>query len=109
MCIGGDGECGGLGPPPDTISSMPPPPLPSFLLPTTAIVALSGNNSQPCFTPFICEPSGNREDSDIKFIDLGNKNQLSIGDTWLFVIVSLCVGIILLGVLLAILLMKCRE
>lgn len=100
-------NCFEVGPPPDSILSMPPPPLPSFLLPRSAIVALSGNDSQPCFAAFMCEPSpGPREQSGIEYIELPGKG---IDDARLFILVSCCVGVLLLGALLAILLLKCRE
>ncbi|XP_055713487.1 uncharacterized protein LOC129807910 [Phlebotomus papatasi] len=105
-CIG---DCYDLGPPPDMILSMPPPPLPSFLLPRSAIVSLTGNDSQPCFAAFMCDPSpGPREHSGIEFIELSHKN-MGVEDTWLFVLISSCVGVLLLGAILAMILMKCRE
>lgn len=64
-------KCFEVGPPPDSILSMPPPPLPTFLVPRSAIVALSGNDSQPCFAAFMCEPSpGPREQAGIEYIEL---------------------------------------
>lgn len=109
-CIG---DCLELGPPPDMILSMPPPPLPSFLLPRSAILAVSGNNSQPCFAAFVCEPSLSgsiREQTGIEFIELGPKGgTIDLEDTWIFILVSSCVGVLLLGALLALILIKCRE
>lgn len=108
------GDCFELGPPPDTILSLPPPPLPSFLLPRSAILSVAGNNSQPCFAAFVCEPSMSvfgsggsiREQSGIEFIELSHKG---IEDTWVFILVSSCVGVLLLGALLAFILIKCRD
>lgn len=90
-------------PPPDTILSMPPPPLPSFLLPKN----LPTNNEsthQPCFAAFMCDPVGPREQSGIELIELSRKD-----DTWLFILVASCAAIILLGSLLAMLMMKCKQ
>lgn len=110
-----NGDCFELGPPPDTILSLPPPPLPSFLLPRSAILSVAGNNnSQPCFAAFVCEPSLSvfgsggsiREQSGIEFIELSHKG---IEDTWVFILVSSCVGVLLLGGLLAFILIKCRD
>lgn len=102
-CIG---DCSDIGPPPD-MKSMPPPPLPSFLLPRSAVANLTPNDSQPCFAAFMCEPSpGPREQAGIEFIELSRKG---MEDTWLFVLISSCVGVLLLGALLAMLIMKCRE
>lgn len=67
-------------PPPDMILSMPPPPLPSFLLPKAA-AAVAGHNesgNQPCFAAFMCEPAGPREQSGIEFIELSPKGMLFI-------------------------------
>lgn len=117
------GDCFELGPPPDTILSLPPPPLPAFLLPRSAILSTggggggggSGNNSQPCFAAFVCEPSMSvfgssggsiREQSGIEFIELSHKG---MEDTWVFILVSSCVGVLLLGALLAFILIKCRD
>jgi hypothetical protein len=101
------GDC--YEPPPDKIASMPPPPLPSYLLPRSAIVALSGNDSQPCFAAFMCDPTPHaKEQSGIELIELSKTGQ-SINDDWVFVLVSSCVGICVLGALLAIVLMKCKQ
>ncbi|XP_055390016.1 uncharacterized protein LOC129618996 [Condylostylus longicornis] len=105
-CIG---DCSAVGPPPDMILSMPPPPLPSFLLPRSAIVALSNNDSQPCFAAFMCEPNPRPRESGIELIELTGKGQIALEDSWLFILVSCCVGVLLLGALLAFVLMKCRD
>ncbi|XP_037029601.1 uncharacterized protein LOC119069614 [Bradysia coprophila] len=101
-------DCFEIGPPPpDTILSLPPPPLPAFLLPRSAIVAISGNESQPCFAAFICQPStGHRDKTNIEFIESPRKG---IDDSWIVIIISSCVGVLFLGVLLAMLLIKCRD
>ncbi|XP_037921611.1 uncharacterized protein LOC119658338 [Hermetia illucens] len=103
-------NCGVVGPPPDMILSMPPPPLPSFLLPRSAIVALSGNESQPCFAAFMCEPNPRPREGGIEFIELAGKGgHITMANTWLFVLISSCVGVLVLGTLLAVILMKCRD
>lgn len=74
-------NCVSVGPPPDSILSMPPPPLPTFLLPRSAIVALSGNDSQPCFAAFMCEPApGPREQAGgLDYVEMSGKgNKLCI-------------------------------
>lgn len=90
-------------PPPDTILSMPPPPLPSFLLPKT-LPTSNESAHQPCFAAFMCEPAGPREQAGIELIELTRKD-----DTWLFILVASCAGVILLGTLLAMLMMKCKQ
>lgn len=107
MC-GIGSQCFELGPPPDTILSMPPPPLPSFLVPRSSIIALASNDTQPCFAAFMCDVNspGPREQSGIEFIELpGN----SFDDVWLFIIVASLVGVILLVTVLTFILTKCRE
>lgn len=103
-------ECEDLDPPPDMIMSMPPPPLPTFLLPRSAIVAISGNETQPCFAPFMCEPSlGPRGKAGIEYIEISKKGQIGTENTWILILISSCVGVIVLGIILALLLIKCRE
>uniref|UniRef100_A0A182J102 Uncharacterized protein n=1 Tax=Anopheles atroparvus TaxID=41427 RepID=A0A182J102_ANOAO len=106
------GDCLELGPPPDMILSMPPPPLSSFLLPKNALVTASkpngnSNNSLLCSAAFICEPSLKAiEQSGMEFIELpGN----GMDDTWVLVLISSCIGVLLLGALLAMVLIKCRD
>lgn len=101
-------QCGELGPPPNSILSMPPPPLPSFLVPRTAIFALPQNDSQPCIAAFVCEStSGTRELSGgIEFIELPGS---SFDDAWLFLLVAAVVTIIIVVTVLSFMVMKCRE
>lgn len=68
---------GSMEPPPDMILSMPPPPLPSYLLPKTSV--LMGQNEtphQPCFATFMCEPAAQRDQSGIEFIELTHKGKI---------------------------------
>lgn len=102
MCI----QCFEVGPPPNSILSMPPPPLPSFLVPKTALIAITQNDTQPCFAAHMCDSPGPREQSGIEFIELPGKN---FNDAWLFVVIASLVGIILLITVLTFMLMKCRE
>lgn len=103
------GNCGHVGPPPDNILSMPPPPLPSFLLPKTAVIALPANDSYPCFAAFMCDPNPHPRESGIEFVELTGSNNTGLENTWLFVLISSCVGVLILGGLLAVILLKCRE
>lgn len=101
MCV----QCFEVGPPPDSILTLPPPPLPAFLLPKAALAALVHNDSQPCFAAYMCESNnGLREQSGIEFIELPGQN-----DAWLFVIIASLVGIILLITVLTFMIIKCRE
>jgi hypothetical protein len=77
------GDC--FDPPPDKIASMPPPPLPSYLLPRSAIVALSGNDSQPCFAAFMCDPTPHpKEQSGIELIELTKNGEKNISLEYYF-------------------------
>lgn len=96
-------------PPPDSILSMPPPPLPSFLLPKTAVLAPAANESHPCFATFMCDPNPNPRESGIEFVELSGEHSSGLENTWLFVLISSCVGVLILGGLLAVILLKCRE
>lgn len=106
------GECWDLGPPPDSILSMPPPPAPAFFQ-TSQDVLL---NTTPCSSTQVCEtwlPS-NRVPDGIDYVELPRKDvdNWSVGgleDTWLLVLVASSIGVLLLGALLAMFLLKCRE
>lgn len=114
-------------PPPDMIISMPPPPLPSFLLPKKSVV-ISQNITphQPCFAPFMCEQSAHRNFRGIEFIELSQKGEgfdtkfkssfkmlmnffILTDDTWLFISVAAIVGVIALGSLIVFIVMKCKK
>lgn len=100
-------HCFELGPPPDSILSMPPPPLPSFLVPRTAIVALVQNDTQPCFAAFMCDTSpGPNEHSGIEFIELPGSG---INDVWLFLLIATLVGVAVIVTVLSFMMIKCRE
>lgn len=106
----GCGEnCGMMGPPPDTILSMPPPPLPSFLLPKAALSTIVSNDTHPCIASFMCEPNPRPRESGLEFIELSGRNQIEWENTWVFILITSIVGVLILGGLLAVLLLKCRE
>ncbi|KAK9732064.1 hypothetical protein QE152_g13110 [Popillia japonica] len=95
------GDCLDLGPPPDTILFLPPPPpsLPDLLL-----------NSSSCTSPQLCESwlPINRLPEGGDYVELPRKVS-SLDDTWLLVLVASSIGVLLLGALLAMFLLKCRE
>lgn len=106
----GCSDCTSMGAPPNMILSMPPPPLPSFLLPKNSQAMPGSNGSQPCFAAFMCEPSlSGHSDNSIEYIELPRNGNIGIEETWLFVLISSLLGILLLGVLFALLLIRCRE
>ncbi|KAG5891940.1 hypothetical protein JTB14_002217 [Gonioctena quinquepunctata] len=105
------GECLELGPPPDTILFLPPPPVPSFLQQALPDLLL---NTTPCSAAQICESSSapNRVPESGDYMELPRKDVevwSGIGDTWLLVLVASSIGVLLLGALLAMFLLKCRE
>ncbi|SPP89517.1 uncharacterized protein LOC117591038 [Drosophila guanche] len=106
------GSCDQLaGPPPDFILSMPPPPLPSFLIskPTTIETLMPSNESQPCFAAFMCgQGQGQHNDSNGNaLMELVRSDTKSLENIWFFV--SSCVGIFVLGCFLAIIVIRCRD
>ncbi|CAG2055609.1 unnamed protein product [Timema podura] len=88
-------DCGNLHPPPDAILNIPPPPLPAFL-------QLAAPNITPCSVQ--CEWN---TEPGLEYVDLPRQGPV-MDDTWLLVLVSSCVGVLLLGALLALFLLKCR-
>nr|CAD7575352.1 unnamed protein product [Timema californicum] len=88
-------DCGNLHPPPDAILNIPPPPLPAFL-------QLAAPNVTPCSVQ--CEWNA---EPGLEYVDLPRQGPV-MDDTWLLVLVSSCVGVLLLGALLALFLLKCR-
>ncbi|KAJ8962396.1 hypothetical protein NQ318_018380 [Aromia moschata] len=105
------GECLDLGPPPDNILFLPPPPAPSFLQHSLPDLLL---NTTPCSAAQLCEslPSSNRIPDAGDYVEMPRKDVESwsgIDDTWLLVLVASSIGVLLLGALLAMFLLKCRE
>lgn len=97
-------------PPPDSILSMPPPPLPAFLLPKLPSAAsLQSNDTHPCYATFMCEPNPRPHEGSMEFVEYTGNTNDSLENTWLFVLISSCVGVFILGGLLAVILLKCRE
>ncbi|CAO1404824.1 unnamed protein product [Diamesa hyperborea] len=107
-CIG---ECSLFIEPPNQILSIPPPPLPSFLLPRISDIPIPGNNhTQPCFAAFMCEPAlGHSDHSGIEYIELPRNTSIGIDEPWFFVLISSLCGVLFLGAIFAIILLKCRE
>ncbi|XP_018565484.1 uncharacterized protein LOC108906654 [Anoplophora glabripennis] len=105
------GECLDMGPPPDTILFLPPPPAPSFLQHSLPDLLL---NTTPCSAAQLCESvlSSSRIPDNGDYIEMPRKdveNWSGIDDTWLLVLVASSIGVLLLGALLAMFLLKCRE
>lgn len=97
--------------PPNGILSIPPPPLPAFLLPKSADLILPGNNhSQPCYAADMCNHSPGASGSDhIEYIELNRNSNLGIEEPWFFVVIcSLCI-ILFVSAILSIILLKCRD
>ncbi|KAF2900323.1 hypothetical protein ILUMI_05858 [Ignelater luminosus] len=114
------GECWDAGPPPDSILFIPPPPAPAFLQPSLPDLLL---NTTPCSSAQVCEAwvnhiqgsntgtgAGSGDYVELPRKDLETTWSVSnIDDTWLLVLVASSIGVLLLGALLAMFLLKCRE
>jgi hypothetical protein len=93
--------------PPNAILNIPPPPLPSFLLPKSADAVLTGNNNSACFAANMCEPTSGQSDH-IEFIEIRNAN-IGIEEPWFYVLISILCIVLLIGTIFAIILLKCRD
>lgn len=121
------GDCWDLGPPPDQILFLPPPPAPSFF----QLRNILDNVTAPCAAQ-LCEWGGalasnavgagvvggastnvaTPGDSGADYVDMSQHEIESTwtgGDTWLLVLVASSIGVLFLGALLALFLLKCRE
>lgn len=86
---------------------MPPPPLPSFLVPKHPLIHFAQNDSKLCYAPHMCESlPGPRIQTGIEFIELPGHN---LNDAWLYVAIALLVGVILLIIVVTFTFIKCRE
>ncbi|XP_045449899.1 uncharacterized protein LOC123658565 [Melitaea cinxia] len=98
-------ECLSLGPPPDSIVHMPPPPLPAFL-------ANIANLTPPCRASK-CPPSQNNEDNTlfpgVEYHELPRHEPAGTDDTWFLVLITCCIAVLCIAALLALFLLKCRE
>lgn len=96
--------------PPNAILSIPPPPLPAFLLPKSADLILPGNNlTQPCYAADMCNHSPGVSSDHIDYIELNRNSNLGIEEPWFFVVIcSLCI-ILFVSAILSIILLKCRD
>ncbi|XP_018329070.1 uncharacterized protein LOC108739590 isoform X2 [Agrilus planipennis] len=104
------GECLDIGPPPDSIIFIPPPPVPDFLQSPLQDVVL---NTTPCTVIPICEAwvqvQGGGKFSELPRKDVETWAASTIDDTWLLILVASSVVVLLLGALLAMFLLKCRD
>lgn len=95
-------ECDSLvemGPPPDLIAGMPPPPIPAFLRDPVELLAASNGSCNLC---------GWAGSDDVQLMEIPRKFPM-IDDMWYFVIISAAVGAILFGVLVVIASLRCKE
>lgn len=87
--------------------TMPPPPLPAFLVPKHPLIHFAQNDSKLCYAAYMCETlPGPRIQNGIEFIELSGHN---LNDAWLFVAIALLVGVILLIIIVTFTFIKCRE
>ncbi|XP_043194196.1 uncharacterized protein LOC122366254 [Amphibalanus amphitrite] len=94
------GECAlleELGPPPDMILTLPPPPLPSFLA-----------ESAPQLMNHSCGLCRWASGGAVDYVEMPRQGP-AIDDTWFFVIICACVGLTLFGILLTIFCLRLKE
>ncbi|XP_047103850.1 uncharacterized protein LOC124722755 [Schistocerca piceifrons] len=103
-------SCVECGPPPDAILHIPPPPLPTFLqralahdTDAAAAAAAAAAEGQPA----CAAPCAFTDTPAVEYVELPRQGP-ALDDTWLLVLVSSCAGVLLLGALLALLLLKCK-
>ncbi|KAK9304338.1 hypothetical protein QLX08_004314 [Tetragonisca angustula] len=96
-----------LEPPPD-ILHIPPPPFPAILqqssdfYPHTDLLSFPPHlNDSPC--KHFCD----RRSEGVQYIEMPQQGTV-FDDTWLLVLLSSCAGVIFIGIVLAILLLKCK-
>ncbi|KAK2587391.1 hypothetical protein KPH14_003106 [Odynerus spinipes] len=96
-----------LGPPPD-ILHIPPPPFPEFLQQSSDFYPNLGAlpfpphlNDSPC--KHLCD----RRSEGVQYIEMPQQGTV-FDDTWLLVLISSCLGVILIGVILATFFLKCK-
>ncbi|KAJ2951236.1 hypothetical protein O0L34_g5638 [Tuta absoluta] len=98
-------ECMSLGPPPDSILHMPPPPLPAFL-------ANAANLTPPCRASK-CPTIANREENvlfpGVEYHELPRHEPAANDDTWFLVLITCCIAVLCVAALLALFLLRCRE
>lgn len=86
---------------------MPPPPLPSFLVPKHPLIPFAQNDSKLCYATYMCELlPGPRIQNGIEFMELPGH---SLNDAWLFIVIASIVGVILLITIVIFTFIKCRE
>ncbi|XP_076054116.1 uncharacterized protein LOC143032841 [Oratosquilla oratoria] len=112
---GGKMDCDSLyelGPPPDMILNIPPPPIPPFMEEFVARLAAEGIDIHAGSESTEEEPKCNlcqwAKGNGVGYVELPQKGPL-IDDTWFLVIISSCVAATLLGIILAIAFLKYRE
>lgn len=99
-CIEDCGFLAELGPPPDLILNLPPPPVPSFLQ-TTADLFLATNGS--CNFCSIWAKG-----VEVPYVEVKRKGQ-SNDDTTYFIAISACIGVIIMSILVIIAIIRCKE
>ncbi|KAL0275456.1 UNVERIFIED_CONTAM: hypothetical protein PYX00_003294 [Menopon gallinae] len=87
-----------FGPPPDFILSIPPPPIPYF------VHLDPSNETSSCHSQCVWA----FQSTGVEFVELPRHGHSS-DDTWLLILGASCIGVLLLGGLLAFILLKCRS
>ncbi|XP_011498639.1 PREDICTED: uncharacterized protein LOC105362837 [Ceratosolen solmsi marchali] len=96
-----------LGPPPDMILRLPPPPAPAFLVHSTEFYPSDGLPFVEHFNSSPCKHSCEWRGKGVQYVEMPQQGTFFDG-TWLLVLISSCIGIIFIGIVLATLLIKCK-
>ncbi|XP_008211279.1 uncharacterized protein LOC100679656 isoform X3 [Nasonia vitripennis] len=113
MIVNDSAECSlcTLGPPPDMILRLPPPPIPTFLVHSSDYYpGVGASDGLPFFEHFNnspCKHSCEWRAEGVQYVEMPQQGTV-FDDTWLLVLISSCIGVIFIGIVLAALLIKCK-
>ncbi|XP_065224704.1 uncharacterized protein LOC135848672 [Planococcus citri] len=95
-------DCWDLGPPPDTILTIPPPPMPTFF--ASSFINVGNRSNAPC--PLLCDwTTGQGLEINEEFPFKGNLEE----NSWFLLTISSFTIILLLAMLLTLLILKFRQ
>ncbi|XP_063973382.1 uncharacterized protein LOC135160599 isoform X2 [Diachasmimorpha longicaudata] len=98
-----------MGPPPNLILSIPPPPIPSFLQYGSEVHSQTGMPISGTVNGTICNHHCDWKVDGVQYVEMPHQVAGNLfDDTWLLILVLSCVGIIVVSVLLVIVLLRCK-
>lgn len=99
-CIEDCGFLSEIGPPPNLIVNLPPPPVPSFLQSSADILLATNNGS--------CDFCNWAQGVDVPYIEVSRKGR-AIDETTYFIAISACISVVIATTLLVIFIFRCKE